>query len=101
MIRALAVAFILLAGATQAADAPTSVPLEIHADGSVLLEGRLIRYQHRVDANFHELATHNPKPVLRLSLTANVTPEILARILEAAARGGLSVDQSGVALPKK
>ncbi len=93
MIRALATALILLAGAAMAADGPV-LPLEVHADGSVLLDGHFIRYQHRIDANFQELATRDPKPSLRLSVTANVTDQTLSAVVTAAAKAGLTVEKS-------
>lgn len=90
-MRLLAV-LMLVAASVQAADAPV-LPLEVHADGSVLLDGHFIRYQHRIDANFQELAARAPKPTLHLTVTDNVTDQVLDTVLAAAAKVGLNVER--------
>ncbi len=77
----------MLGGGAMAADAV--VPLEVHADGSVLLDGRFIRYFHRLDVNLAQLAAQQPKPVVEITATQNVTEEVMGKVKAALAKAGL------------
>jgi len=92
-------AVLVLASPVRAEEEPTFVALEVHADGSVLLDGRFIRYLHRIEANFQTLALQNPKPFLRVSVTDNVSDKTLADVLGAAEKAGLNLDQAGAQPP--
>ncbi len=77
----------ILGGGALAADAV--VPLEVHADGSVLLDGRFIRYFHRLDVNLDQLAAQQPKPIIEITATQNVTDEVMGKVKAALAKAGL------------
>lgn len=80
----------LLKAEAQSGEPQAVVPLEVHADGSVLLGGRFIRYYHRLDVNLAALAAQQPKPVIEISTTQNVSDEVMAKVTAALARAGLA-----------
>ncbi len=82
-------AYLVLAASALAGEAPHPVDLEVHADCSVILDGRFIRYFHRLDVNLRELARSDPKPVVHIRATANVMPEVMAKVLTAVTAAGL------------